>query len=140
MKKQEKIHSFVFNVPLCNKFGKLPLLNNPDKIKNLKSLPKNLKESTDHGSPFDEISSEKLTPRSEISTQSTPIKFLPYIYAQNGLKGVRAMLSPEKFNKNIDILPLARKESTYDIINVESNSTSIKTYSRVRSLELLRKF
>lgn len=148
--RQEKLKSFTLSMPsyLANK-RKITL--NPLST-NSPTKPINRHNSEVFKLPFinqarsriescDIIYSPKDLSISPKSVKNSPKseKFLPYIYAQNGLEKTKELMPEFKYTREF-ILPVSRKECSVDILQeFKSKNSPLDLISRCRSYEILEK-
>jgi hypothetical protein len=134
MKGKQFVRSYIFDVPY-GKYSncKEANLKKPNTNKNhIKEL--NLRIITSATALSTEESLAETNENTEKANSNFPMKFLPYIYAQNGLRYVENILRPEKDLKSVNSLPLVRKESSIFLLEEKSKNLS----SRMKSNEVLR--
>ena len=136
MKRQNELRSFVLNMPCgmrrtCVNFEK-------EKInkKQLLLCSNYSKGSTMIATPITDFNVSESSQGYEKPKSKSSLGFLPYIYAQNGIDSLKAILKSEKHYETIDSLPLVRKQSTTTLVIRSPPKANSLFLSRYKSLEI----
>ena len=131
MKGSNEIRSHVLNMPNDHKRK----YTNYDRIKKNESKPCLSKGSTLATPILDSIVTDVLESTERSLINLSP-RFLPYIYAQNGIEKVKHMIKSEKFNQSTFSLPILRKNSSVNILADSRLMSQNLSLFRMKSVEL----
>ena len=135
MKRRDTIRSYVLDMPQEEKMN---TNTSGYGFKNQKILLRLFSKM--HGNNIASPHTEFTTTQSSEGLEKHDIEFtmryLPYIYAQNGISYIQNILKTQKKYQNVVSLPILRKKSSVNLVNKNNQKKSVKNF-HMKSFDLI---